>query len=482
MKTERFQVLNNDDLKKIDESSIKILGEVGIRVDSEEAASILHDGGAETDGSSPNMVKIPEHMIRDALKKAPSHIRLYDRTLEKYLELGSGRGAAAAGHNAVKFMDHETGRQRPATCADCDDFIKLVDALDDYEAVAVPIMPQDVPSKSTILHGFLHTVINTEKHIYFSPDSADATDSILDMARTASGGTAVDLSEHSPVTCQLSPTSPLTWDREAADGLIACAEAGVPLSFLPEPFSGMTGPVTVAGLLAQHNAELLSGLVLAQLARPGTPVIYGSAWTTFDMKKANVLICSPETAALRVAGVQMARYYGLPSHTIGPDGDAHIYDEQLGWEKLLTAISGIGAGVDLIVNGGLFDSAWTVSLEQALLDAEILSICRRFMQGVTVNGTTLALDTIAEAGPGGHFMESVHTLEQLRAGALWEAAVSNTHTSKQWDEMGRPTVQQNASEKVDRILASHEPPGLRPGITDELKTIVSSFELSHSEG
>jgi trimethylamine--corrinoid protein Co-methyltransferase len=197
------------------------------------------------------------------------------------------------------------------------------------------------------------------------------------------------------------------------------------------------------------------------------------------MKKANVLICSPETAALRVAGVQLARYYNMPCHTIGPDADAHTYDEQLGWEKLLSTMAALGAGVDLLVNAGLFDSAWTVSLEQVVLDAEMISICRRFMEGVPVNDTTIALETIREVGPGGHFIESPHTLEQLRTGALWEAEISNTHTSKQWQEMGKPTVLENAAKRVDRLLSSHRPKTLPSDVLRDLNEIALQFEKSH---
>jgi trimethylamine--corrinoid protein Co-methyltransferase len=473
MKTVRFQVLSDEELMRIHEASVWILENIGVRVDSMQAVDILHGGGAHVDGKS-GVVRFHESMIQDALDSAPSTIELYDRRMRKSLVIGHGAGAAAPGHNAVKFIDHASGARRPARCTDCADFARVADALGEYQAIAVPVMPQDVDPKSTILHGFFHTSSNSTKHIYFSPDSARATRAVLEMVGAITG--KKDFLTGSPVTCQLSPTSPLVWDREATDGVIDCARAGIPLSYLPQPFTGMTAPVTVAGLMAQHNAELLSGLVLSQLVRPGTPAIYGSAWTTFDMKKANIILCSPEAAALRAAGVQLASFYGLPSHTIGPDGDAHLYDEQLGWEKLLSTMAAIGAGVDLLVNWGLFDSAWTVSLEQMVLDAEILSICRRFMEGIPVDDTTLGLEVIFQVGPGGHFMEMAHTLEQLRAGALWEAEVSNTYTSKHWEEMGSPSVLVHASRRVDDLLSTHRPEPLGSDTLRSLHEIIEKFE------
>jgi len=471
-----FKTLSISEIKKIDRASVDILEKVGVRIESKRAVSLLVEGGAIQD-KEKNLVKIPEWLTRKALSTVPSHIHLYDRNLKHYFTIGGGRMAAAPGHNGVRFIDHRTGKKRPATCKDCADISKLSDMLEEFEAVAVPVMPQDVNPKSAILHGFNNTVSFTTKHIYFSPDTADAVESIIQISRVVSG--EQDLSNHPPITCQLSPTSPLLWDREAADGVIKCAETGIPLSILPQPFSGMTAPVTIAGLLTQHNAELLSGVVISQLVRPGTPVIWGSAWTTFEMKKSNILICSPEASALRVAGAQMALYYKMPSHTIGPDADAHGYDQQLGWEKLLSTLAGLGGRVDLMVNAGLFDSAWTVSLEQVVVDAEIISICRRFLQGVPVNDVTMALDVIAQVGPGGHFMENPHTLNQLREGALWEASISNTFTSRYWEEKGQPSVMDNAARRVDQLLASWEPKSLEKDVRKEIDRIIKKYENEH---
>lgn len=477
MRMERFKTLSADELNRIDAASIEILSRVGVKIQSKRAIEILAAGGAEVERAT-GIAKIPENLIRDAISGLPQRIDLYTRDSSSCITIGDGRGAAAPGHNAIHIIDHRTGEQRKATSQDCDELVRLADVIEDYDAVAVPVMPQDVHPRSSILHGFYHTIANTKKHIYFSPDSADATSAIIEMTKAACHRD--NLTEKPSITCQLSPTSPLVWDREAAEGVILCAEAGIPLSFLPEPFSGMTGPITIAGLLAQHNAELLSGLVLSQLVRPHTPVIYGSAWTTFDMKKANILICSPEAAVLRVAGVQLASYYKIPSHTIGPDADSHCYDEQLGWEKMLSTMAALGSGVDLIVNAGLFDSAWSVSLEQIVLDAEIISICRRFLQGMVVNEDTLAVDVIADVGCGKHFMESPHTLRWLRGGALWEARVSNTYTPKQWVELGKPDVTNNASKKVDELLSSYREKPLGDDSIRQINSIIEKFESEHS--
>ena len=207
-------------------------------------------------------------------------------------------------------------------------------------------------------------------------------------------------------------------------------------------------------------------------------MIWGSAWTTFDMKKANVLICTPEAAVLRVAGNQLAAYYNIPSHTIGPDADAHAYDQQLGWEKMLSTLSALGSGVDLLVNAGMFATGMTVSFEQLVIDAEIVAICRRYLYGMPVNETTLAMDAIAEVGPAGNFMGSTHTLDQLRSGALWEENISNRHSYDVWREKGSPDIMHNAAARVQKILAGHRPQPIADKAAQQMRSIVEAFEKS----
>ncbi|MBN2375130.1 MAG: trimethylamine methyltransferase family protein [Sedimentisphaerales bacterium] len=472
----KLSMLSHSELKQIDAASLSILSNVGVQINSDSVLEILAEAGAKVD-KGEKTVRFTEDMTRSALSTVPPEIKLYSRDLQSFIVLGKGRMAAASGHNATFVVDSNNGQRRNVTKDDIADFAKIADGLEDIDLVGIQAMPQDVKEEATLLHAYQASVLNSSKHIFFSPESVDVVKAILQMARLACGKT--DLYEASPVTCQLSPTSPLMWEPGAVDGVIECARAGVPLCILPQPFSGVTAPVTIAGLLAQHNAELLSGIIIAQLVRPGTPVIWGSAWTTFDMKKANVLICSPEAAALRVAGAQLAAFYKIPSHTIGPDADTHAYDQQLGWEKMLSTISALGAGIDLLVNAGMFGTGMTVSLEQLVIDAEIISICRRFIEGITVNDNTLAVDVVQEIGPRGNFMENPHTLNQLRAGALWEENISNRFGFDAWQAHGSSDIMAKAADRVKAILASHKPKSLPQDVQQAIGKIIEEFEAKY---
>jgi trimethylamine--corrinoid protein Co-methyltransferase len=476
MRMKRLSVLSKTDLKRIDAASKNMLEKVGVQVHSPSVLKMLAKAGAKVDETA-KLVRFPKKMVEKALSTVPSQVDLYDRSLKNKITLGGGTGAVASGHNATFIVDSQTGRRRGVTRQDIANFSIIADSLPEMDVVGIQAMPQDVKPEATLIHAFAATVSNTSKHIFFSPESADVVRAILDIARAVSGKR--DFLKASPVTCQLSPTSPLMWEPGAVEGVVECAKAGVPLCFLPQPFSGMTAPITIAGLLAQHNAETLSGIVIHQLVRPGAPVIWGSAWTTFDMKKASVIICSPEASVLRVAGSELAAFYNIPSHTIGPDADAHAYDQQLGWEKMMSTLSALGSGVDLLVNAGMFGTGMTVSLEQLVIDAEIISICRRFLEGMAVNETTLGLDAIAEVGPAGNFMASTHTLNNLRSGALWEEKISNRYSFDNWQNRGGYDIMANARLRAREILDGHKAAALPASAQSAIKSIIESFERSH---
>jgi len=476
MRMQKFKVLSDNELKQIDAASIKMLEQTGVKIHSVSVNELLADAGASFN-ESKGTTHLTEKMVRDALATVPNEVKLYDRNLENPITLGHGAGAVASGHNATFIKDYETGEYRGVKKTEVADFTKLADALEDIDIVGIQALPQDVKPEATFLHAYDASVNNTTKHIFFSPESEEVVKTIIQMAKVACGSN--DLSKGSPVTCQLSPTSPLFWEPGAVGGVVECAREKVPLTLLPQPFSGMTAPITIAGLLAQHNAETLSGIVVSQLTNPGAPIIWGSAWTTFDMKKANVIICSPEASVLRVAGVQLAEYYNIPSHTIGPDADAHGYDQQLGWEKMMSTLSALGAGVDLLVNAGMFGTGMTVSYEQLVVDAEVVSICRRFLEGISVDDNTLAVDIVNEVGAEGNFVETMHTLDNLRAGALWEEKISNRHSCEAWKAKGSPDVMDNAHRRANAILDSHQCRPLGTDTKKELFELIEKFEARY---
>jgi trimethylamine---corrinoid protein Co-methyltransferase len=473
MKFQDFKVLSDQEIVQIHEASINILETSGVLVYSKKALDLLNSKGALVDYDK-KLVRIPRKIVEFCLKSVPKTIDLYDRNGNKYLTLGDGIPKCASGHNAIFFIDANTNERRNSTVKDVENFALISDKLTDIDIVGVPVMPQDVTPKATLLYAVKALYENTTKPLFFSTESTAVNASIIEMMKIIAGKNSI--SECPSAISQLSSTSPLLWEPGAVDALIDVATEGVPLNLLPEPMTGVSAPYTVAGLLTMHNTEVLSGVVLSQLVRPGTPVIYGSSWTTFDMKYTAAIIGSPETSMLRVAGCQMARYYNMPSHTTAPNSDSNAHDEQNSWEKAISNMCAICGGNDLIMNSGMFATGLTISLEQLVLDDEINGIIRRLHRGIQVDKNTIGSQVINSVGPKGSFLMEEHTMDFLYSDEFREVKVSNTNNYDNWMAAGAPTVEKTASMIVENFLREGNGKILNDEIIKKLNGIIKDFE------
>ncbi len=479
MKLGHFSVFTDNELNDIHKASLKLLSKTGVMVYSDKVLKLLQNAGCKVDFSEKR-VRIPEELVEKCLKTVPSKIILYNRNKEPVITLGDGKTYAASGHNAIYVLDLETGQRRPSNKNDIGDFARIADALKNIQMVGIQAMPQDVLPRASLLHAVDASFNNTTKHIFFSPEALEVTQAILNIARAVTD--EKDLSKCPILTCQISPTSPLTWETGAVESIMKVSESGIPLCFLPQPYSGVTAPLTLAGTLTIHNAEELSGIVISQLIRKGAPVIYGTAWTTFDMKEANVVIGGPETVLMRIAGAQLAKFYNIPGHTIAPDTDSHCMDEQNAWEKMATTLAPLCSGVDLIVNAGMFETGLTVSYEQLVIDNEMLGWLFRFVEGIKVSPETIAADLIDKVGPKGNFLSEEHTLKYLRSSEHWEPTISNRNLYETWKEKGSKTVVENARQKAKEILQIHQVRKLDSSVQKRIDEIIKLFEKKHCSG
>jgi trimethylamine---corrinoid protein Co-methyltransferase len=473
MKFQDLKVLSDQEIISIHEASIKILENTGVMIHSKKALDLLNSKGAVVDYDK-KLVKIPGKMVETALKNVPRKIDLYDRNGNISMTLGDGIPRCASGHNAIFIIDAETNERRNSTVKDVENFALISDRLEDIDVVGVPVMPQDVTPQATLLYAVKALYENTTKPLFFSTESSGVNASIIEMMKVIAGKN--NIFECPSAISQLSSTSPLLWEPGAVDALIDVASEGVPLNLLPEPMTGVSAPYTVAGLLTMHNAEVLSGLVISQLVRPGTPVIYGSSWTTFDMKCSAAVIGSPETSMLRVAGCQMARYYNMPSHTTAPNSDSNAHDEQNSWEKTISNMCAILGGNDLIMNSGMFATGLTISLEQLVLDDEINGIIRRLHRGIDVSSKTIGVEVIHNVGPKGSFLTEDHTLEFLGSTEFRDVKVSNSDNYDNWLASGAPRVEQNAGKIVNQYLKDGNSKLLDKKIIESMGKIIKAFE------
>jgi trimethylamine--corrinoid protein Co-methyltransferase len=468
----RAKILSSDEIREVDKGTSEILWNVGVSIASEKACQLLESAGARVDHKA-GVARIPEDLVRKSVSSARERVvELFDRDGASSIRLEGKRTYNISGFDATYTLDSETGERRPSTKHDVEEFARLADALPNMHVVGTQAIPQDVPARSAELHAVEAILSNTSKHCHFSLSDAGIARAVFEMIRHACGRR--DLSSKPPITSMASPTSPLRWEKNAIETLIETVTAGVPLHIISQPIAGITAPITLAGVLLLQNVETLAGLVVAQLLRPGTPVIYGFVPTVLDMREANAAIASPEGAIMRIASAQIAKHYGLPCLSAGPDTDAHVHDEQTAWEKAITGLSIYIGGADLMLNPGMFSSGLIVSYEQLVIDNEILGYIDRVVRGMRVTSDTLVLDLVRKVGHGGQFLKEAHTLKEFK-NEYWIPDISSRAAFGRWTHKGGQDIVKSARQRARKLLSEHHPPELSPATKEALGKIVKDF-------
>ena len=448
MKLAPMKVLSDAEILQIHEATVDILENCGVKIGSPKAFEMLRARGLPVD-SAKQIVRFPRAALEDALAQTPAEFSVFDREGKFAFVLGDGDPKIAAGHNAVFWVDSDTGKTRYSTVADVEMFARLCDELEYIHMIGIPVMPQDVPDpRNTLPYGVRACIENSRKPIYFSTDNARVNRIAINLCEAAFAG---NFREQVYGISQLSPTSPLYWEEGVLEAILDTLETAVPLAILPEPNAGLSAPYTLAGLLTMNNAECISGLAMIQMFKPGAKVLYANSWTVTEMRDATALVGSTETTICRIAGAQLARFYHVPCHTTAPNSDNHAHDEQNAWEKTFSTFCAVGAGNDLIVNCGMFATGMTCSHEQLLMDEEISAMSKRIAAGVLVTPDTLATDLIKRIGPRGDYMLLDHTLDRLRSGEFLPPRVSIRTSRAGWESAGCKDTYQVARERVRKL-------------------------------
>jgi trimethylamine--corrinoid protein Co-methyltransferase len=301
-----------------------------------------------------------------------------------------------------------------------------------------------------------------------------ATADMMQMVSMVMGGRK-RLEEHRPFCGIISIHSPLSTARIQLEGMWILAEHGMPVMVSPEAMAGTTAPVTLAGLLLQHNAEIISHVVMAQAVNPGTPVLYGSVSTIADMRRGAPALGSIETGLISAASAQLAHSYNLPIRAVAGATEAKVLDVQCGFERAQSMLLAAMAGVDYITCVGTLESTNLGAHELAVIDNEIIGRIERTLRGIEVNPATLALEDIQRIGHGGNYLMEPATLQYFRT-EHFIPRISDRDQLDTWEKSGRKTIVENAATEVERIMADHRPRELDAGLAAELDAYVETVK------
>jgi trimethylamine---corrinoid protein Co-methyltransferase len=467
MKTNRFEVLSLDEIERIHSTSMEILAEVGIKVNYKKARHLFREAGAEVDEQTL-AVKIPERLVRWAVEQAPKQFSLFGIDGEFHLYIGPDQAAPvfAGLGTPTRMIDLESGAVRSATRQDMIDHIILIDACNHIHNSQMDIWPEDIPMTTIHTEAIWAWAHHSRKPYGMGCYGYLPTCDMMRMMAIAVGGKE-ELQNRPRFFAICSVVSPLQMDQAQAEGLLICAEYGQPVTLAPEAIAGSSAPVTLAGLVAQENAAILAHITLAQIFRPGTPVMYGTVSTTANMRYGTVTLGAVETGLITAASAQMARFYGLPIRSVGGTTDSKGEDLQAGFERMGTLLPAVLADVNLITCAGTLDSTMLESHALLMLDDEICGAALRLRRGIEVNQDTLALDLIKKVGFSGNYIAAKETSRLFRK-ELYIPTMFSREPYETWQKEGSRMAIDHARERALDILSKHQPREVDQAVENEL--------------
>ena len=460
------ELLSSADIQQIHTTSMKLLARVGVRFPDDEAIAVFRKHGGRTDG---HLVYLSEEQVMNAVDRAPAQFTLHSRNPERNVTVGSGEPVFAPGYGAPFLIDLEAGKRRP-NLEDYHNLVRLAHMLPNQDLSGhLMVEPGDVPAEAAHLEMVYASMLHSDKPFIGSTRGRVGARQTMELASILFGAQVGER----PVTIGLiNSLSPLSYSQEMIQALMEYARWRQPLIIALLVMAGSTGPITLAGVLAQQNAEILAGITLVQLVNPGAPVIYGSTSTNILMKTGALSIGSPELAQVVVATAQMARHYGLPSRSGGALTDAHSPDAQAGAESMLGLLTAVNSGVDFILHAaGILSSYLAFSYEKFILDDEMCGVVRRLRRGISVTPETLAYELIAKVGPGGNFLMEPHTVERCRT-EFWQPALYSRDSLEAWVANGCLDSTHQARQRWQQLLAAHQDPPLDATTAHQLRSYV----------
>ncbi len=463
-------LLSADAIEAIHVQSLRILEEIGVTFHSAAALDIFRAAGA-TLGAAGG-VRIPAEMVEKALASVGRTVVLTPRNPACAITIGAKRLAFATVLGPPNCSDLERGR-RPGTLADYADFIRLAQYFNVIHLLAgSPVEPMDIPVALRHLEATRSMLVLSDKVPYVFCHSRQRIIDVLTMIAIARGLELEDLVDSPSTYSIINTNSPLQYDTAMAEGLIELARFGQLPIITPFSVAGASMPISLAGATALANAEMLAGLVLTQLVRPGSPVVSGAKTVPADLRSGSLADASPESNKALQIGAQIARRYGLP-YRAACFTNATAPDAQAGYESQSQLWAAVTAGTEVLMHAaGWLETGLCASFEKFILDVDMLQAISVYLEPVAVNEETLAFDEIAAVGPGGHYFATPQTLASYDT-AFYRPLVFEGKSFEQWSAEGAPDAARRAHAVYRRALAEYEPPDLAADRREALDAFVA---------
>ena len=466
----KMQVINDDQIAHIHNATLEVLERTGVKMTHPRGLELLDGAGAKVER---DRVRMPAWLVEDAIRKAPSRVVLGKRNGERSVFLEEDKSWFGPSLDCIDYLDPVTDERTRFTSEHCRVTATLADGLPNFHWTMIIGMADDQPPDIADRVIVRQALTYCEKPLVFCCKDANSERDIYEMALLICGGK--ENFEKAPTIVQYSePISPLEYYDPAVEKMLFTVEHGIPLINFPAPQACGSAPATFAGTIVQGSAESLSGLVLAQAARPGAAFIYGAFTTIMDMQTSIFSYGAPEMSLMIGAMAQMAQYYNLPFFGTAGCTDAKFCDAQAAVEATLQCFSSAAIGSGLVHDcSSWMDHGSLVSPAFMVLVNEILHNVNQFMNGLPVTEETLAVDLIDRVGPGGHHLQEEHTMKhfrEVRYSKLFERMVYD-----QWKKAGAKRFEERLREITKEAMA-HQPEPLASEVIKELDRMQAHWE------
>jgi trimethylamine---corrinoid protein Co-methyltransferase len=450
----QLQIINHNQILQVHENALEILENTGVRFEYRKALEILKDAGCQVEFDTM-VAKIPRKLVEDAILTAPETFSLYNREGEFYCEFGDGKSRFNPGSSSVLVMDRDGHTSRSSTAMDLIAITKVAQAMPQIDFVSSSVVAEEAPLQLGSQLIYLTEIKHSIKPIIGGAVDEAGPKRTFELLK-AVRGSEKEVRTKPYTVFDICSVSPLSYSHIGASNIIDCANLDIPIELICASIAGVTAPVSLAGALLQHTVEILAGVVLSQVIKPGTPVVYGGAPCTFNMKTTYTPMNSIEGDMIRCGYGLMGKYYGLPTHTYAALSDAKLIDYQAGFESGRSALLATQVGFDNMSGAGGLNVIAEMSPEKLVMDAEMIGLIKHYNKGITMDNECLAKEIICKVGHGGSFMSERHTLNHFRQEYNYDCDVMNFMDRVPWIKQGAPNMLEKAKTKVDSILKDNQ--------------------------
>jgi trimethylamine---corrinoid protein Co-methyltransferase len=476
----KLTLLSDELIVQILEEAYELLECPGIKVQNPEARDLLAAAGAKLYPDN-QVIGIPAPLVHRMLESVPREFYLYDYDGNPVVHYGGDTIHFDPGSSGIAMLNPETLEHDTTETAHLIRLLKVAEQIPQYDAQSTAVICHEVPKDIQDSYRLYLALLYSKKPIVTGAFTNKTVQEMIDMLELFAGSPEA-AREKPRAIFDVCPAPPLIWSNFGAGNLIALARAGIPAEIVSVPLAGAAAPVTMLGTITQHTAECLAGITIHQLARPGSPIVWGGAAAIFDMRKGATPMGAVESAMLDCSYAQVAKTLNMPTHTYLGATDSKLVDAQAGLESGITAMIGALSGINMISGSGMLDFLACHSAEKLVIDAEGIAMAKRLVMGVRQHTERLATDFYDEKinFKGGDFLKQKITMQLFRQEQHLPSNIIDRDSTRAWKAAGSLDAFGRAKVRVNELLASYQRPEFEPEKEKRLHAFM--LDLSQKAG